>query len=152
MPKPAIYKSVVFMQWTLKHSWMPDRPQKRTTAKAGWSTFNSRVLVISLLMELTIGNENHSLPVFGLVPAATLLKITTRLVDDRDYRFSYILWHLDCKGALVKAWKLLCCNFVALHHRNISACGIERKLSKMVSSWEFAVHCGVGGCIDFEQQ
>ena len=91
LPKPAMYKPVVFSEHSNTRGRLTGLRNKPHAAKAGWSTFIGRVLIISLLMELTIGNENHSLPVCGLVPAATLLEITTRLVDDKDYRFSYIL-------------------------------------------------------------
>ena len=42
--------------------WTSDRPQKQASAKAGHSTFGSGVLVISLLMVLSIDDENCSLP------------------------------------------------------------------------------------------
>ena len=41
---------------------MSDRPQKQASKKADQSTFGSGVVVISLLMELLIGDEDHSLP------------------------------------------------------------------------------------------
>ena len=41
---------------------MFDRPQKQSSEKAEQATCGSGVVVISLLMELLIGNEKHSLP------------------------------------------------------------------------------------------
>ena len=40
---------------------MSDKPQKQASAKADLLTFGSGVMTNSLLMELTIGNETHSL-------------------------------------------------------------------------------------------
>ena len=43
---------------------MSDRPQKQASAKADLLTFGSGVmtkLIVSLLMELSIGDETHSL-------------------------------------------------------------------------------------------
>ena len=57
----CLYKPTSGVQWTPKHSWMSDRPQKQASAKADLSTFSSDVLVISLLMELSIDGENCSL-------------------------------------------------------------------------------------------
>ena len=72
----CMYKPTSGIQWTPKDSWTSDRPQKQASepslrnkpqnqasAKADPSTFGSSVLVIitSLLMELSIGEENCSL-------------------------------------------------------------------------------------------
>ena len=57
----CLYKPNSGIQWTPKHSWMSYKPQKQSSEKAGQSTFGS-VVVISLLMELSIGDEKHSLP------------------------------------------------------------------------------------------
>ena len=43
----CLYKPTSGIQWTPKHSWMSDRPQKQASAKADPSTFGSGVLVIS---------------------------------------------------------------------------------------------------------
>ena len=44
-----------------------------------------------------------------LVQATTLLKITTRLVDDIDHWFNYVLWQFECNGAslwTISPWKM----------------------------------------------
>ena len=41
---------------------MPDRLQKQASDKAGQQNFGNGVVIISLLMELLIGNEKRSLP------------------------------------------------------------------------------------------
>ena len=38
-----------------------------------------------------------------LIQVATLLKITTWLIHDVGYGFSYILWHFECNGASFQA-------------------------------------------------
>ena len=43
----CLYKPTSGIQWTLRHSWMFDRPQKHASAKADPSMFGSGVLVIS---------------------------------------------------------------------------------------------------------
>ena len=57
----CLYKPTSDIQWTPEHLWMSDMPQKQASAKADLSTFGSVVLTISLLMELSIDNENCSL-------------------------------------------------------------------------------------------
>ena len=57
----CLYKQPGAIQWKLKHSWTPDRSQKQASEKADPSTFGSGVLAISLLMELSIDDENCSL-------------------------------------------------------------------------------------------
>ena len=58
-----------------------------------------------------------------LIQAATLLEITTYLIDNTGHRSGYILWHFECNVVLVKAispWILLSvaeiCHFVAPHY------------------------------------
>ena len=58
----CLYVPISGIQWTPEHSRTSDRPQKQTSAKADPSTFGSGVLTISLLMELSIDNENSSFP------------------------------------------------------------------------------------------
>ena len=43
----CLYKPTSDFQWTPKHSWTSDRPQKQASAKADLSTFGSGVLAIS---------------------------------------------------------------------------------------------------------
>ena len=43
----CLYKPTSGIQWTSKHSWTSDRPQKQASAKADPSAFGSGVLVIS---------------------------------------------------------------------------------------------------------
>ena len=57
----CLYKPTSSSQWTLVHSWTSDRPEKQASAKADLLTFGSGVMTNSLLMELSIGNETHSL-------------------------------------------------------------------------------------------
>ena len=42
-----LYKPTSGIQWTPKHAWTSDRPQKQASAKADPSTFGGGVLVIS---------------------------------------------------------------------------------------------------------
>ena len=64
------YKPTSDIQWTPKHSRLSDKPQKQALAKADLSTFGSgTVIIISLLIKLLIGNENHSLPLCMYVVA-----------------------------------------------------------------------------------
>ena len=58
----CLYKLTSGIQWTPEHSWASNWPQKQTSAKTDQSTFGSGVVIISLLMELSIGDEKHSLP------------------------------------------------------------------------------------------
>ena len=54
----CLYKPTSGIQWTPKHSWTSDRPQKQASAKADLSTFGSGILqLVSLLMELSIDGE-----------------------------------------------------------------------------------------------
>ena len=57
----CLYKPTSGIQWTPKHLCTSDRPQKQASAKADLSAFDSGVLVISLLMELSVDSENCSL-------------------------------------------------------------------------------------------
>ena len=57
----CLYKLTSDIQWTPEHLWMSDTYQKQASAKADLSIFGSVVLTISLLMELSIDNENCSL-------------------------------------------------------------------------------------------
>ena len=41
---------------------MSDRPQKQASERVDQSTFGSGVVIISLLMKLSVGDENHSMP------------------------------------------------------------------------------------------
>ena len=43
----CLYKPTSDIQWTPKHSWSSDRPQKQASTKADPSTFGCGVLVIS---------------------------------------------------------------------------------------------------------
>ena len=57
----CLYKPISGVHWTLVVTW---QASETNSAKADWSTFNGEVLVIrlvGLLMELMIGDENHSL-------------------------------------------------------------------------------------------
>ena len=58
----CLYKPTNGIQWTPEHSWTSDRPQKQASAKADPPTIDRGVLVISLLMELSIDDENYPLP------------------------------------------------------------------------------------------
>ena len=58
-----------------------------------------------------------------LAQITTLLKTTAWIIHDAGHEFSYVLWHFECKGALMQAissWKLLSfvviCQFMATHH------------------------------------
>ena len=43
----CLYKLTSGIQWTPKHSWTSDRPQKQASEKADQSTFGSGIVVIS---------------------------------------------------------------------------------------------------------
>ena len=43
----CLYKPSSDIQWTPKHSWTSERPQKQASAKADLSTFRSGILAIS---------------------------------------------------------------------------------------------------------
>ena len=43
----CLYKPTSGIQWTPRHTWTSDRPQKQASAKADLSTFGSGVLAIS---------------------------------------------------------------------------------------------------------
>ena len=43
----CLYKPTSGIQWTSKHLWTSDRPQKQASAKADLSTFGSGALAIS---------------------------------------------------------------------------------------------------------
>ena len=58
------------IQRTPKHSWTSDRHQKQASAKAYPTAFGNGVLVISLLMELSIDNENCSFVKAGHIYAS----------------------------------------------------------------------------------
>ena len=61
----CLYKPTSGIQRTPKHSWTSERPQKQA---ADQSTFGSGVwYLISLLIELWIGDENCSLPLCAYV-------------------------------------------------------------------------------------
>ena len=56
----CLYKLTSVIQWTPKHLWISDRPQKsRPVNFWEWCCDN---YIVSLLMELSIGNEKCSLP------------------------------------------------------------------------------------------
>ena len=46
-----LYKPTSGIQWTPKHLWTSDRPQKQASAKADLSTFGSGVLAISQFID-----------------------------------------------------------------------------------------------------
>ena len=51
------------IQWTSEQLWLSDRPQKQTSEKADQSTLTVVLWkLVSFLMELYIGDENHYLP------------------------------------------------------------------------------------------
>ena len=50
----CLYKPTSGIQWTSKHSWTSDRPQKRASEKADWSKFGSGVVVISQFIDEAI--------------------------------------------------------------------------------------------------
>ena len=50
----CLYKPTGGIQWTPKHSWTSDRPQKQASAKADLSTFGSAVLAISWFIDEAI--------------------------------------------------------------------------------------------------
>ena len=77
-----------------------------------------------------------------LVQATTLLEITTWLVNDIGHGFSYVLWQFECSGGHFTMKNAeLSCN-LPLHispppptlHPYISACGVDKKLSKMAGN------------------
>ena len=76
-----LYKPTSDIQWTPKHSWTSDRPQKQASEKVDQSTFGSVVMIISLLMKLSVGDENHSMPlcvyVAGLGKTSHILSLLT---------------------------------------------------------------------------
>ena len=67
------------IQWTPKHLWMSYKPHKQTLEKAGQSTYGSGVVVISLLMELSIDDENilyHCVQVWWVLVKARVIQTT----------------------------------------------------------------------------
>ena len=49
-----MYKPTSGIQWTPKHQWTSDRPQKQASEKADQSTFGSDVVIISQLIDRAI--------------------------------------------------------------------------------------------------
>ena len=58
----CLYKPTSDNQWTTEHSWTSDRPQKQASEKADQSTSGSGVVTVSLLINLSFGDEKRSLP------------------------------------------------------------------------------------------
>ena len=75
----CLYKPTRGIQWTPEHLWTSDRPQKQALKKKT-SQLVAVVLwqLVSLLIELSIGNEKHSLPlcayVTGFVKSSHIIK------------------------------------------------------------------------------
>ena len=84
------------------------------------------------------------------VQAATLLEITTWLVNDIGHGFSYILWQFECNEASlweISTWKLQ--SSAVACHPYISACSVDKNYLKW---WkiQLAMHCGEGSLIDLQ--
>ena len=60
---------------------MSDRPEKQVSEKVDLSTYSSDVVVIvSLLKEISIGYENHSLPLCAYIIMWWVLQIWSHIV------------------------------------------------------------------------
>ena len=123
LPKPSTYAHHGKEQFS---SWMDSSINKLTiyqytTAKCSWVCFCWGLFLRPVRRPRVFGCPLNATG--RLVQAATLLEITTRLVDDIGHGFSYILWQLECNRAslwAISAWKFqssaVARHFVAPRH------------------------------------
>ena len=58
----CLYKPTSGTHWTPEHSWTSDRSQKEASEQTSQLVAVVMLQLVSLLIELSIGDENHSLP------------------------------------------------------------------------------------------
>ena len=86
-----------------------------TTAKCLWVCFSWGLFLKPVVRLRVLGCPLNATGLF--VQGATLLEMTTQLVDDIGHRFSNILLQFECNGASFWAIPLLkLLNFTVTHH------------------------------------
>ena len=129
---PALLKPTTYAHYSKEQfsSWMNSPINKLTnyqytTAKCWWVCFCWGLFLRPVRCPWVLGCPLNATG--WLVQAATLLEITTRLVDDIGHGFSYILWQFECNGAslwAISPWKLqssaVACHFMASCHPPLS--------------------------------
>ena len=145
LPKPTTYTHHVKEQFasSMDSSINKLTNCQYTTAKCWRAYFCWGLFLMSVRRPRVLGCPLNATG--WLVQATLLLEITTWLVDHIGHGFSYVLWQFECNGAslwAISPWKMqslaVTCHFVAPHHPHppplYIACGVDKKLSKMVGN------------------